>query len=68
MYKAHFGAVKLASKDDMKELLKEASESAGGQKFSLHFLLTEWEQVVEELEELDLALLPHHQGGDVAEG
>ena len=47
LYKAHFGIVKLASRDDMKELIRESSEVVGGQKFSLHFLLTEWEQIVD---------------------
>jgi superfamily I DNA/RNA helicase len=47
LYKAHFGVVKLVSRDDMKALLKEAFEAVGGQKFTLHFLLTEWEQVVD---------------------
>jgi hypothetical protein len=31
----------------MRELLREASKAVGGHKFSLHFLLTEWEQVVD---------------------
>jgi len=47
LYKAHFGVVQLASKGEMKEILREASESVGSQKFSLHFLLTEWEKVVD---------------------
>jgi len=47
LYKAHCGAVKLASCDDMRELLHAASHAVGGHKFSLHFLLTEWEQVVD---------------------
>jgi hypothetical protein len=47
LYKAHCGAVKLASYDDMRELLHAASHAVGGHKLSLHFLLTEWEQVVD---------------------
>jgi len=47
LYKAHFGVVQLASKGEMKEILREASESVVSQKFSLHFLLTEWEKVVD---------------------
>ena len=31
----------------MRELLREAAAAVGGHKFSLHFLLTEWEQVVD---------------------
>ena len=47
LYKAHYGSIKLASQDDLRELLHTASEAVGGHKFSLHFLLTEWEQVVD---------------------
>ncbi len=47
LYKAHSGLVKLASREDLRELLRTASEAVGGHKFSLHFLLTEWEQVVD---------------------
>jgi len=47
LYKSHFGAAKLASRDVVRELLNEASKAVGGHKFSLHFLLTEWEQVVD---------------------
>jgi hypothetical protein len=39
--------VKVASRDAVRELLCAASEAVGGHKFSLHFLLTEWEQVVD---------------------
>src|ERR1035441_5308919 len=47
LYKAHCGPVKLASHDAMRDLLGEASKAVGGHKFSLHFLLTEWEHVVD---------------------
>ncbi|MEI7939990.1 MAG: UvrD-helicase domain-containing protein, partial [Verrucomicrobiota bacterium] len=47
LYKAHRGPVKLASRESMRDLLGEASKAVGGHKFSLHFLLTEWEQVVD---------------------
>ena len=47
LYKAHCGPVKLASRESMRDLLGEASKAVGGHKFSLHFLLTEWEQVVD---------------------
>lgn len=47
LYKSHCGAVKLASRVDVRELLGEASKAIGGHKFSPHFLLTEWEQVVD---------------------
>ena len=47
LYRAHCGPVKLASRDAVRDLLGEASKAVGGHKFSLHFLLTEWEQVVD---------------------
>ena len=47
LYKAHCGPVKLASRDAKRDLLGEASKAVSGHKFSLHFLLTEWEQVVD---------------------
>ena len=47
LYKAHYGPLKLASRDSLHELLRTASKAIGGHKFSLHFLLTEWEQVVD---------------------
>jgi hypothetical protein len=40
-YKSHVGPITLASPDAILGLLKEAD------RFSLHFLLTEWEQVVD---------------------
>jgi hypothetical protein len=47
LYKSHIGEVTLASRDLARELLKEAATAVPGHKFSLHFLLTEWEQVVD---------------------
>jgi hypothetical protein len=47
LYKSHCGPVNLASRETVRELLGEASKAVGGHKFSLHFLLTEWEQVVD---------------------
>ncbi len=47
LYKSLLGPVKLASRSDVQELLREASKSVAGHKFSLYFLLTEWEQVVD---------------------
>jgi hypothetical protein len=47
LYKSHCGPVTLASREAVRELLGEASKAVGGHKFSLHFLLTEWEQVVD---------------------
>ena len=47
LYKSHCGPVNLASRAVVKELLGEASLAVAGHKFTLHFLLTEWEQVVD---------------------
>ena len=47
LYKSLVGPVKLASRSDVRELLREASRAVSGHKFNLHFLLTEWEQVVD---------------------
>ncbi len=45
--KSHCGPVNLASREAVRDLLGEAAKAVGGHKFSLHFLLTEWEQVVD---------------------
>ena len=47
LYKSIVGPVKLASRGDVRELLREASKVVSGHKFSLCFLLSEWEQVVD---------------------
>ena len=47
LYKSHCGPVNLASREQVRELLGEASKAVAGHKFSLHFLFTEWEQVVD---------------------
>ena len=47
LYKAHVGQATLASREVVIELLQDASKTVGGHKFSLHFLLTEWEQIVD---------------------
>lgn len=47
LYKSHCGPVNLASREAVRELLGEASKAVAGHKFSLHFLVTEWEQVVD---------------------
>lgn len=47
LFKAQSGQVNLASREVVKELLGEAAKAVAGHKFSQHFLLTEWEQVVD---------------------
>lgn len=48
LYKSHVGkAVALADREVTLELLGEAAKAVGGHKFGLHFLFTEWDQVVD---------------------
>ena len=47
LYKAHCGPVRLATRDVILELLRAAASAVPGHKFSLHFLFTEWDQVVD---------------------
>jgi len=47
LYKTQFGPVRLATRDELRKILGEASAAVTGQKFSLHFLLTEWEQIMD---------------------
>ncbi len=47
LYKSHYGPVNLAGREAVRDLLGEASKTVGGHKFGTHFLLTEWEQVVD---------------------
>ena len=47
LYKTHFGAVNLASREVIKELIASAAAEVIDHKFSAQFLLTEWEQIVD---------------------
>ncbi len=47
LYKSLIGPVRLASRKDVHDILRAASQSVGGHKFSHSFLLSEWEQVVD---------------------
>jgi hypothetical protein len=47
LYKAHVGPATIASRDIIRKLVQEAASAVGGHKFGQHFLLTEWEQVVD---------------------
>jgi len=47
LYKSHFGQANVATRDVILELLGEASKEAGSHKYSLHFLYTEWDRVVD---------------------
>lgn len=47
LYQLNFGKPRLASREVIRELLEEAARSVEGHKFSIRFLQTEWEQVVD---------------------
>lgn len=47
LYKSHCGPAHFASREVIRDLLSAASNAVAGHKFSLHFLITEWEQVVD---------------------
>jgi len=47
LLRAQLGPVRLASKEDVDTLLREASQASGEHKFSALFLRTEWDQVVD---------------------
>ena len=47
LYKAHIGPVTIASREVISKLIQDATALVDGHKFSQHFLLTEWEQVVD---------------------
>lgn len=47
LHKSLLGPVNPASQNDVRELLHEALKASAGHKFSLSFLLTEWEDVVD---------------------
>src|SRR5262245_29124732 len=47
LYALHFGHPNIATRDVIQPLLTEAAREVSGQKFSQHFLLTEWEEVVD---------------------
>ena len=47
LYKSPVGQAAIANRDVLRGLLKEAANTVDGHKFGLHFLLTEWEQIVD---------------------
>jgi mRNA-degrading endonuclease RelE of RelBE toxin-antitoxin system len=47
LYKAHIGQVGIAGRDILRGLVQEAASAVGGHKFSQHFLLAEWEEVID---------------------
>jgi superfamily I DNA/RNA helicase len=55
LYRTHVGPAVIASSWVQRDLLKEAASSVGGHKFSLPFLVSEWDQIVDawQLEDWD---------------
>ena len=47
LYELNIGQPNIPSRETIRRLLEEASKSVEEHKFSLHFLVTEWEQVVD---------------------
>lgn len=47
LYEVNFGRPQIASIDMIRQYLNEASSGAEGHKFSMHFLLMEWQQIVD---------------------
>ena len=47
LYEGQIGAVKIASREQVEQLLKEAASGIEGPRFSARFLLGEWEDVVD---------------------
>jgi mRNA-degrading endonuclease RelE of RelBE toxin-antitoxin system len=47
LHKAYIGQVGIVGRDTLRDLVQEAASAVGGHKFGQHFLLTEWEQVVD---------------------
>ena len=47
LYRAHAGEPRIASREAVEGFIREASDAADPHRFRLHFLMTEWEQVVD---------------------
>ena len=47
LYEQRFGRPRIASRDQVRQWLEEAAAKATGLKFTLNFLLTEWEELVD---------------------
>jgi mRNA-degrading endonuclease RelE of RelBE toxin-antitoxin system len=48
LYELNFGKPQIASRDEIAELVREIAAGVDDSSFSLHFLMTEWEQVIDE--------------------
>lgn len=47
LHRTHVGPATIVSGETLREVVQEAADPVSGHKFGLHFLLTEWHQVVD---------------------
>ena len=47
LHEVNLGKLQIASGETIRQIIEDASNAAQGNRFSLHFLMTEWEQVVD---------------------
>lgn len=47
LYELNFGRPQIPSREELQDIIEEAAREMDEHKFSLHFLMTEWEQVVD---------------------
>jgi superfamily I DNA/RNA helicase len=47
LHEVNLGKIQIASGETIRQLVQEASETAQGNRFSIHFLITEWEKVID---------------------
>lgn len=47
LYELHFGRPNIATPDKIRQLLVEAASKVDGQRFSTHFLKSEWDEIVD---------------------
>jgi mRNA-degrading endonuclease RelE of RelBE toxin-antitoxin system len=47
LYESAFGKVRLVNRNDLRKMLRAASEANQGHKFSLNFLCGEWDEIVD---------------------
>ncbi len=61
LYEARVGPARLAGRELVSELLKDASAAVTGHRFSWSFLLTEWEQLVDAWQLGELGSVPRRR-------
>jgi mRNA-degrading endonuclease RelE of RelBE toxin-antitoxin system len=47
LYRSHVGQATIASRETIRELIRDAASAVSGHKFGLRFLLTEWDHIVD---------------------